>query len=59
MLPKEGMEEQFYELEKKCGILRELIQAYESEPVRAALAEWQSRLMKGEKPDMKDLEEKE
>ena len=53
------MEEQFYELEKKCGILRELIQAYESEPVRAALAEWQSRLMKGEKPDMKDLEEKE
>lgn len=56
-MPKEGMEEQFDELEKKCEILRDLIQAYESEPVRAALAEWQIRLMKGEKPTTKDLEE--
>ncbi len=54
-LPKEGMEEQFDENEKKCRILRELIQAYESEPVRAAIAEWQIRLMNGEKPGMEDM----
>jgi len=51
-MPKEGMEEQFNAFEKKCAILRDLIQAYESEPVRAALAEWQIRLMNGEKPEM-------
>ena len=57
-MPKEGMAEQFDEYEQKCAVLRELIQAYESEPVRAAIAEWQIRLMKGEKPNMKDLEGK-
>ena len=56
-LPKEGLEEQFYTFEKKCDVLRELIHAYDSEPVRAAIAEWQIRLMKGEKPNTKDLEE--
>jgi hypothetical protein len=55
-MPKEGMAEQFDEYEQKCAVLRELIQAYESEPVRAALADWQVRLMKGEKPNTKDLE---
>lgn len=55
-IAKEGMEEQFDAFEKKCEILRDLIRAYESEPVRAALADWQIRLMKGEEPDTKDLE---
>ncbi len=54
-MPKEGMEEQFDEYEQKCAVLRDLIQAYESEPVRAAIAEWQIRLMNGEKPGMEDL----
>ena len=52
--PLEGLEDEFYERQEKCRILRELIQAMESEPVRAAIAEWQIRLMKGEKPSMKD-----
>ena len=58
LIPIEGLEEEFDERRKKCEILREMIQALESEPVRAALAEWQIRLMKGEKPNMKDLEAK-
>lgn len=53
--PKEGMEEKFDEYEQKCAVLRDLIQAYESEPVRAAIAEWQTRLMNGEKPGMEDM----
>ena len=55
--PIDGLEDEFYEREAKCRILRELIHACESEPVRAAMAEWQIRLMKGEKPNTKDLEE--
>lgn len=51
----EGLEDEFDERQKKCQILRDLIQAYESEPVRKALAEWQIRLMKGEKPNNEDL----
>ena len=53
--PKEGMEEKFDEYEQKCAMLRDMIQAYEREPVRAAIAEWQIRLMNGEKPGMEDL----
>lgn len=53
--PREGMEEKFDEYEQKCAVLRDLIQAYESEPVRAAIAEWQTRLMNGEKPGMEDM----
>jgi hypothetical protein len=34
-----------------------MIQALESEPVRAALAEWQVRLMEGEKPTLEELKE--
>lgn len=54
-VPVEGLEDEFYEREAKCRILREMIQALESEPVRAAMAEWQIRLMEGEKPNMKDM----
>lgn len=35
----------FLEYDEKCQILRELIQAMESEPVRKAMAEWQKRVM--------------
>lgn len=55
LIPIEGLEEEFDERRKKCEILREMIQALESEPVRAALAEWQIRLMKGEKPNNDDI----
>lgn len=35
----------YEEYDKKCKILREMIQALESEPVRAAMAHWQQLLM--------------
>ena len=35
----------FQEYDEKCQILREMIQALESEPVRKALAEWQKMVM--------------
>lgn len=37
--------ESFYELEEECKIIRELIQANESEPVRRAIANWQNEIM--------------
>lgn len=37
--------ESFYELEEECRIIRELIQANESEPVRKAIADWQKEVM--------------
>lgn len=43
--PAESEEDLFYMLEEKCRILQELIQAYESEPVRAAIADWQQEVM--------------
>lgn len=54
-IPLAGFEDIFFEREKKCRIIQEIIQAYESEPVRAALADWQKRLMAGEKPNTDDL----
>lgn len=51
----EGLEEEFDTRGAKCRILQDMIQALESEPVRAALAEWQIRLMKGEKTNTEDL----
>lgn len=36
----------FEEYDEKCQILREMIQALESEPVRRAMADWQREIMK-------------
>lgn len=44
--PKEGMEEAWEQGRRKVQILQELIQAYDSEPVREALAGWQLGVMK-------------
>ena len=55
LTPAEGHEDEFDEYMEKCRILRDTIQALESEPVRQVLAEWQIRLMKGEKPNNDDL----
>ena len=55
IIPLEGYEDLYFERERKCVIIQELIQALESEPVRAALAEWQIRLMRGERPNTADL----
>lgn len=47
----EGLEDEFEERQQKCRILRDMIQALESGPVRAALAEWKIRLTKDKKPN--------
>ena len=44
--PKEGMEEAWDQGRRKVQVLRELIHAYDSEPVREALADWQKDVMK-------------
>ena len=46
LVPKKGMEDQFFEQKEKCALLQDLIHAYDSEPVRAALSNWQKEIMK-------------
>lgn len=43
--PKKGMEEAWEQGRQKVKILQELIQAYDSEPVRSALAGWQKEVL--------------
>lgn len=43
--PKKGMEEAWEQGRQKIKILEDLIQAYETEPVRKALADWQLDVM--------------
>ena len=43
--PARGMEEQWDQTRRKVEILKDLIHAYDSEPVRAALADWQKEVM--------------
>lgn len=60
LVPRTGMQEEFERYRQECRILRELIQALEYEPVRAAIAEflereeeeprdWQREVMAGKK----------
>ena len=51
--PKKGMEEAWSQYRKKVDILKELIHAYDSEPVRKALAGWQIEVMNGPEPQLK------
>ena len=44
--PKEGMQEAWEDCRKKVEILKDLIHAYDTETVRAALAGWQQDVMK-------------
>lgn len=43
--PKKGREAQWEWRRKRCGLLRDMIQALETEPVRRALSEWQKIIM--------------
>ena len=45
LLPKKGMEQAWNECREEIEILKELIRACDSEPVRAALANWQMEVM--------------
>ena len=40
------LEQQWNEQREKCRLLEDLIHAYESPPVRKALANWQQEIMK-------------
>lgn len=52
--PKKGMEEAWEQGREKIRILEDLIHAYDSEPVRRALADWQKDVMEnGVEPVMK------
>ena len=44
--PKENMREAWEQCRRKVEILKDLIHAYDTEPVRAALAGWQQDVMK-------------
>lgn len=56
LIPLPGMKEIFREQFEKCRILREMIQALESEPVRDAIAGWQREIMDGKQVDVKILD---
>lgn len=43
--PKKGMEEAWEQGRVKVQILEDMIHAYDSEPVRKALADWQLEIM--------------
>lgn len=44
-IPMKGMEQEFYEQEQVCKVLREMVQALENEQVRKVLADWQKDVM--------------
>ncbi len=58
-MPAQGMEDEFDELDEKCRILRELLQAIKSEKVIRAIHEWDQEQLKDwqkiatEGPEMK------
>ena len=45
LVPKEGMEESWDQARRKVQVLKDAIPALESEPVRAAMANWQKDVM--------------
>ena len=45
LIPKDGMVEAWEQARKKVKIMEEITQAFESEPVRAAVADWQQEVM--------------
>jgi hypothetical protein len=54
--PIRGYEEMFKGQREKCRLLREMIQALESEPVRREIANWQKEIMAGKQVDMTVLD---
>lgn len=51
--PKKGMEEAWRLGREKIEILKDLIHAYDSEPVRKSLANWQKEIMAQQEPEGK------
>ena len=57
LVPIRGYEEMFRGQREKCRLLREMIQALESEPVRREIANWQRDIMEGKGVDMTVLDQ--
>lgn len=56
LVPIRGYEETFQGQREKCRLLREMIQALESESVRREIAKWQQDIMAGKGVDMTVLD---
>lgn len=56
LVPMRGLTEMFEEQKEKCRLLREMIQALESEPVRRSIANWQREVMQGRGVDVTVLD---
>lgn len=56
LIPLPGMKDIFRAQLEKCRILREMIQALESEPVRRVMADWQKDEMNGKRVDITMLD---
>ena len=56
LIPMPGLQNIFEEQAEKCRILREMIQALESEGVRRELAQWQRDVMAGKGVEMTTLD---
>ena len=54
--PAKGMEEAWNQGRKKIQILEDMIHAYDSEPVRKALADWQKDVMENGVPEKLEIE---
>lgn len=54
--PMPGLQEMFEAQKERCRLLREMIQALESEPVRRSIASWQKEIMAGKGVDMTTLD---
>ena len=52
MEPAPGLEQVWQETKKEVEILQDLIHAYECEPVKRALADWQKEIMQQEQVRM-------
>lgn len=51
IIPRPGFQTAFRAQQEKCRILREMIQALESEPVRRAMADWQQEVIQNGPPE--------
>ena len=56
LIPLPGMKDEFRAQMEKTRILREMIQALESEPVRRVMADWQKDVMSGKGVDVRILD---
>ena len=56
LIPLQGLQDEFRAQLEKCRILREMIQALESEPVRRSMADWQKEIMAGKQVEVTTLD---